>query len=316
VLSRRQFTQGIAVASLAMSTQRSQSASAEPAVSAAPAPAAGAHRRIVVDGQVHLWKANSPELPWVSGIKPQLPEPFTIERLIKLMDEGGVDRAVIVPPTLTGLRNDYGLEAAKRHPARFAVMGRFPVNDPKAADRLRRWKEQPGMLGIRTTFLRDEAKMLRDGSADWFWPAAEKAGVPVMFHAAGSMPLFVPIAERHPQLTLIVDHIGMNNSIPIAQSASETIALAKYPNVSVKTKAGAQYAPEPYPYRAMSEQIKRVFDAFGPQRCHWETDITQTLKEGGYQQRIAHFTQELSFLSEEDKDWVMGRAVLQRLKWA
>ena len=66
----------------------------------------------------------------------------------------------------------------------------------------------------------------------------------------------------------------------------------------------------------MNVQLQRVFEAFGPQRCYWETDITQTLKEGGYRQRIAHFTEELSFLSEGDKDWVMGRAILARLKWA
>ena len=32
-----------------------------------------------------------------------------------------------------------------------------------------------------------------------------------------------------------------------------------------------------------------------------------------YRQRIEHFTQELSFLSEEDKDWIMGRAIATRL---
>ena len=36
---------------------------------------------------------------WVPGRKPQLPDPFTIEKLVALMDEGGVDRAVIVPPS-------------------------------------------------------------------------------------------------------------------------------------------------------------------------------------------------------------------------
>ena len=37
--------------------------------------------------------------------------------------------------------------------------------------------------------------------------------------------------------------------------------------------------------------------------------------KGSYRQRISHFTEELSFLSESDKDWVMGRAIVQRLKW-
>ena len=40
------------------------------------------------------------------------------------------------------------------------------------------------MLGVRLTFKRS-AKWLTDGTADWFWPAAEKAGLPVMFLASG-----------------------------------------------------------------------------------------------------------------------------------
>ena len=311
MLSRRNFVRSTLGAGFAVTSQISQPAPAQ----TPPAPAA--RRRLIVDAQVHLWKANSPELPWVPGARPQQPEPFTIERVLALMDEAGVDRVIVVPPTLTGHRNDYGIEAAKRYPNRFAVMGRFPVDNPRAADLLPRWKEQPGMLGIRVSFnTPDTAAWLKNGTADWFWPAAEKAGVPVMFLAPGELAHFALIAERRPQLTLIVDHIGMNNTIPIAQSATDTIALAKYPNVSVKMKAGAQYAPEPYPYRNMNVQLQRVFEAFGPQRCHWETDITQTLKEGGYKHRVAHFTEELPFLSEEDKDWVMGRAILQRLKWA
>ena len=86
--------------------------------------------RTIVDSQIHLWKAESPDWPWVPGRKPQLPEPFTIEKLVSLMDEAGVDRAVIVPPSWPGDRNDYGLEAAKRHPNRFAVMGRVAVQKP------------------------------------------------------------------------------------------------------------------------------------------------------------------------------------------
>ena len=57
----------------------------------------------------------------------QLPEPFTHDKLLPLMNEAGVDRAVIVPPSWPGDRNDYGLEAVKRYPHRFAVMGRIPL---------------------------------------------------------------------------------------------------------------------------------------------------------------------------------------------
>jgi len=91
-----------------------------------------AAKRTIVDGQVHLWTANGPDYPWTPGAKPQLPEPFTVERVVPLMDEAGVARVVIVPPGLNDV-NTYALEAARRYPDRFAVMGRIPLEDPKSA---------------------------------------------------------------------------------------------------------------------------------------------------------------------------------------
>jgi len=42
-----------------------------------------------------------------------------------------VSRVVIVPPSWEGDRNDLGLAAARRHPKRFAVMGRLAIERPK-----------------------------------------------------------------------------------------------------------------------------------------------------------------------------------------
>ena len=73
---------------------------------------------------------------------------------------------------------------------------------------------------------------------------------------------------------------------------------------------------EPYPFRDLNEHLRRVFDAFGPRRCYWGTDLTAGYARASWRQRITHFTDELTFLSESDKDWVLGRAILERLKWA
>jgi len=175
------------------------------------------------------------------------------------------------------------------------------------------------MLGIRLTFLGPHGAWLRDGTADWLWPAAEKAGIPVMFLALGNMPAMAKVAERHPGLTLIADHMGLSKDIAkegtIAGAIGETIALAKYPNVSVKMSSAPAYSFEPYPFRDMTEHLRRVFEAFGPRRSHWGTDMTNSLAKATYRQRITHFTEELDFLSAEDKEWVMGRAILARLNW-
>jgi predicted TIM-barrel fold metal-dependent hydrolase len=293
------------------------------ATSAQPARPQPASKRTIADAQVHLWKANSPDWPWEPAARPQLPEPFTIERALPMMDEAGVDRVVIVPPSLND-RNDYALEAAKRYPNRFGIMGRIRLQDPKSAALLPTWKQQPGMLGVRLTFNSPATlAWLSDGTADWFWPAAEKAGLPVMFLAVGAVPSFARIAERHPQLALIIDHMGLNSSSrdnrlteSVPAAIDRAVALAKYPNVGVKFSGAVGNSLEPYPFRDMAASLQRLFDAYGPQRCYWGTDITNSLAKASYRQRVTHVTEELSFLSESDKDWVMGRALLARLKWA
>ncbi len=273
--------------------------------------------RTIVDAQVHLWKAESEDWKWVPGRKPQLPEPFLIEKLVPLMDEAGVDRVVIVPPSWPGDRNDYAIEAVRRYPTRFAIMGRIPITKPESAALLPKWGEQPGMAGVRLTFQREQASLL--DSAGWFWPAAEKAGLTVMVFPPGNVPRFAAIAERHPGVHLIIDHMSLTVETAqegrVKEAIDAVIALAKYPNVSVKVSSAPTYSLEAYPWRDMNEPIKRCFDAFGPKRCYWGTDLTNAFGKSTYRQRITHFTEELPFLSEQDKDWVMGKAILERLKW-
>jgi predicted TIM-barrel fold metal-dependent hydrolase len=309
MFSRRKFLTGAALTSVALATQRIQPASAQ-----------SAQRRLIVDSQIHLWPANTPERPWVAGARPQLPEPFTIERAVPMMDETGVDRVVIVPPTLEGERIDYAQEAVKRHPGRFAIMARIDLDKPDRATRLPTWRDRAGVLGVRLNLLGEPGKWLTDGTADWFWPAAEKAGLPVMFLTNAQTSLFAPIAERHPQLMLIIDHMGVSSEAvrtkTVPAAVGEAAALAKYPNVSVKLSSAPLMSSEPYPFRDMAPHIQRLFDAYGPQRCYWGTDVTNSYAKASYRQRVTHFTEELSFLSEADKDLIMGRAIVARLRWS
>ncbi len=279
-----------------------------------------AQKRIIVDSQIHLWKANTPDRPWPNGAVAQLPDPMTIERLVPLLDEGGVDRVVVVPPSLEGTRFDYGQEAARRHPGRFATMGRVNLDDPAERARVPHMLEQPAVLGTRFFFQPAVAKWLADGTADWFWPMAEKARIPVMFLTIGQTPLFAAIAERHPQLPLIIDHLGVTiesvKNDTVSERISEAAALAKYPNVSVKLSSAPLYSAQDYPWRDMDPHLKRLYDAFGPRRCHWGTDITNSLARGAMKQRVTHFTEELKFLTEDDKDWIMGKSIMEKLRWA
>ena len=69
------------------------------------------------------------------------------------------------------------------------------------------------------------------------------------------------------------------------------------------------------PYRIMS-RLKRDAERRWQYAGHGRGRLTNSFAKATYRQRITHFTEELSFLSDSDKDWIMGRAILARLKWA
>jgi uncharacterized protein YyaL (SSP411 family) len=83
----------------------------------------------IVDAQVHIWAESTPERPWPARHAPHRPVPITAESLLADMAEAGVQRAVLVPPSWEGERNDVCLAAAQAYPDRFAVMGR--LDDPR-----------------------------------------------------------------------------------------------------------------------------------------------------------------------------------------
>lgn len=274
---------------------------------------------LIVDSQVHIWGADTPDRPWPAGRahQAQKPYPVTKDMVLAAMDEAGVRRAVIVPPSWEGDRNDLALEAARLHPDRFAVMGRLAIERPESRPLVADWKRQPGMLGLRFTFHTEVQKpWLYDGTADWLWAAAEKAAIPVMIFVPGSLPAADAIAARHPGLRLVIDHLALSIAEKDAAAFADLpqlLALAKRPNVAVKASALPCYSTEPYPYRGLHTYIRQVFDAFGPRRVFWGTDWTRL--PCPWRQAITLFTEELPWLSAADQEWVMGRAVCDWLGW-
>lgn len=269
----------------------------------------------IVDAQVHIWGANTPERPWPSwgpGNEHQ-PEPFTQEKLLAAVTEAGVDRVVIVPPSWEGDRNDLALAAAAAHPDRFAVMGRLTVDEANAG-KLPTWRTQTGMLGLRFVY-RPEMTWLYDDSAEWLWQGCERYALPVMVFAPGHLPALDRLAERHPGLKLVLDHMELRREKDAAAFVDlpDLLRIARHPNVAVKASALPCYTDDTYPFRAIHSYVRQVFDAFGPKRTFWGTDLTRL--PCTYRQAITFFTEELSFLSAEDKEWVMGRAVCEFLDW-
>jgi predicted TIM-barrel fold metal-dependent hydrolase len=276
----------------------------------------------IVDSQVHIWAENTPSRPWAPNMegRAHLTEPLTAERLLGMMDQAGVDAAILVPPSLEGDRNDLALTAARKFSDRFAVMGRIDLAKTQSRTALATWRDQPGMLGLRLTFHRPDTRpQLTDGTADWLWPAAEKHAIPVMVHAPERLPELAEIAERHPGLTVIVDHMGFGRETRDAKAAAgaaRVAALARWPNVFVKVSALPCFSSEPYPFRNLNEPLRRVIEAFGPKRCFWGTDLSRMLAHCSYREGVSHFTEELAFVSADDLDWIMGRGLRECLHWS
>ncbi|MCC7486738.1 MAG: amidohydrolase family protein [Burkholderiales bacterium] len=266
---------------------------------------------LIVDSQVHIWTSGTPV-----NIHRQVPS-YTGDELLRDMDAARVNAVVLHPPSWDMRANEVALDAARRHPDRLAVLGFFDIGKPENRKLVDTWKSQPGMLGLRFAFLRPgEENWLVDGTADWLWPAAERAGLPVGLLCANRTKVVGEIAAKHPGLKLLVDHMarprGARDDAGWAD-LGDLLALAKYPNVAVKASGAPSYSSEAYPYRNIHPYLKRIFDAFGPARMFWGTDITRM--PCSWRQCVTMYTEELPWLKGRDLELVMGRALCEWIGW-
>jgi len=274
---------------------------------------------LIVDAQAHIWRANAPDRPWLKGRKPQREIPLEAGQLLGEMDAAGVDRCILIPPSWDIGRNDLVLDAARLHPERFAVMGRLDVTTPAEPGVLAKWLDQPGMLGLRCSFNEppEVVVVLTEGRMAWLWGAAEKARLPIMIRVAlAQAHLIDRVAERFPGLKLVMSHLLLPNGKKDEEAfrdLDQLLVMARRPNIAVKISALPCYTADTYPYRRLHPYLRRIYDAFGPRRIFWGTDFARL--PCSYRQGITMYTEEIPWLTEEDKEWIMGRGVCEWLGW-
>ena len=270
----------------------------------------------IIDAQIHIWGQGLP-----SNAAHWQVTSFSAAEAVAMMDEAGVHGAVIHPPSWDPNAHALAFDAVRDYPGRFAILGDVPLDEPeRSAERIAGWRDQPGMLGLRYLFVRDATRArLEDGSLDWLWAAAEAANVPIAVLATHSLSTLGRIAERHPDLRLTIDHLGgLGGNTTLKDHAAmahmpELIALARHPNIAVKATGAPGYSAELYPYPIMQGYLRQIFEAFGPRRMFWGTDISKmpcTLR-----QCVTLFTEELDWLRGDDLRLVMGEGVRQWWGW-
>ena len=269
----------------------------------------------IIDAQIHLWGTGLP-----SNLSHRQVTHFAPAEAIPLMDEGGVDAAIIHPPGWDPHSTEMAFAAVRSYPGRFAIMGSLPLERHESRERIATWRDQPGMLGLRYTFLRDPARRwLSDGTLEWLWRAAENAGVPIAMLATDSLSDIAGIAERHPGLKLTIDHLGGRGGLTTLKDDAamthipQLLALARFPNVAVKATGAPGYSAQPYPFPIMQTYLRQIHDAFGPQRMFWGTDITKM--PCSWKECVTMFTEAAPWLSEADKPLVMGEAICAWWGW-
>lgn len=265
----------------------------------------------ICDAQVH-----APMVDRIGRINGLDEEPLLAE-----MAEAGVARAIIVPLRSKGpwAHNRPSLDIAQRHPDKLAVMGLLENEaDPTAGHDLVGWRDTPSMLGLRISCFADPLlTLLLDDKLDFLWSAAEDNEIPVMLYAPEQFRKVARIATRYPGLRLIVDHLGLlpfRTYSDLSSAVSNLEPLAHYPNVAVKASSLPSSVPGPYPYRVAHEPLKRVVHAFGPGRVFWGSDLTRL--PCTYRQCVTMFTEELTFLTDDDRRLIMGRALCHWLGWS
>jgi len=126
---------------------------------------------------------------------------------------------------------------------------------------------------LRFVFLQPHQKSWpTDGTLDWLWPAAERAGVPLALLAADFLPLVGESPSAIRAFKLIVDHLGRPHRTkgrsglgPICRSSWRSRSI---PNVAVKATGAPSYSSEPYPFRNL-HPTSPTPRAFGPERLFW-----------------------------------------------
>jgi len=266
---------------------------------------------MIVDAQIHLWAKGKPSAH-------HRQTPYLKEEALAAMDAAGVDRAVIHPVMWDPDSNELAVYAARAHPDRFAIMGWFYLDDAQQRVALDKWKSRPGMKGLRFYFSDPRSQSWPDdGTLDWLWPEAERLQIPVSLQASAFLPRIAEIAERHPGLKISIDHMGVPRATRGAEAAyrnlPQLLALARHPNVAVKATGQAGCALDPYPFLSIHDALHRVFDAFGPRRMFWGTDITRM--HCTWRECVTLFTEELRWLKGADQEWVMGQAFCDWIGW-
>jgi predicted TIM-barrel fold metal-dependent hydrolase len=262
----------------------------------------------IIDPHVHVWK-HDPKYPFAPGAHVPA-EDRTPEMLLELMKANGVERTVIIQVIHYKWGNSYLADVLKQYPNTFKGVARVNPEDPAAPDHLSELMRKPGFHGVRISPGADERSNWITGPLmPPLWKRCEELKVPMtVLCPATRLPDIEKLIDKFPALTVVIDHMA---DCPLDQPAqlAHLLALEKHPNVFIKISHTWSLSKEDFPYKDSQILVKHLYDKFGPKRLMWGTDWPICLAKCSYAQTLSMVRDQMSFLTEDDKHWILNKTV-------
>jgi predicted TIM-barrel fold metal-dependent hydrolase len=305
---RRDFLkQGMAVAgaSAFLAASASPSDQKSPADHSSNAPG-------FIDSHVHVWTNDFQHYPIAKQYKPQDMEvkTFFVEDILRHAQPEGVSRVGLIQVRFYGFDNSYMLEAIRRFPNVFRGTAVIDWNGTHPDEEMRALAKR-GVRGfrIRTDGVPMPKFLEGEGVEKMFRCAAKERLVIALLLSPEYLPVVARKCERFPETPVVIDHMaGVGGARPFAEGDVQALcALAKYPEVKVKISAFYGEGAKRPPHDDLAPYIRRYYDAFGPHRLMWGSDSPYQLLKETYEDSISLVRDRLSFLSADDKRWMLRK---------
>ena len=276
----------------------------------------------IVDTHVHIW-INHRRYPWGPDIRERLdngeppPEDKPVSELLSIMDQNGVGKAVIVQPRHYLWDNRYFADVIKEYPDRIMGVCLVDPMSESAADDLSRWVIDYNFCGLRLSphwldKYFESPVFSNTAKIDALFDRASELGVPMtLYFSTEYLSAVTRYIERHQgKLDIVLDHLA--GAVPEQpESVAMVLNLARFPRVYLKVSELWSRSGQPYPFSDAHDFFKTIYDAFGPQKLMWGTNWPGVDKNLGYGRALSLFRDEIGFLSEDDKGWILGKTALK-----
>jgi L-fuconolactonase len=242
---------------------------------------------MIVDAHQHFWDPARGDYGWLKPDNP-IHRVFATSDLRPLLAETGVDATILVQAAPTPAETDYMLDIARGARWVLGVVGWVDLEAPAAADAIRCRAGDPLFLGVRPMLqdLADPNWILQAGLAPALNTIAAEGLVFDALILPHQIPAITELAERHPQLSIVLDHAAkprLGDADAMAGWARAMDALAARPNVTCKV-SGLLTQVQPGGGRDdVVRAIAMLFDLFGSRRLLWGSDWPVLALTGGYQ---------------------------------